>query len=294
LPRRRLARGLADVSHVFLSGAAGPAEQPDEIRNDLLWMPNVRFIAVTSGDGTRGKSLLAANLAHGLQSSGREVALVNADSSRPDILDLTGTPVIPDDRGATRTNPEFGELLVADACERNAGEAAEFRPAALGRIHGVARQVQVVVADVSMRADIAGDLWQLSNTVIVLAEPNVNCMRSSYAGIKQIHERSPDTRIGLVVNLTTSYSEGERCHRKLSSVCRRFLKINLRNYGSISRSEAVDQSFNLAMPLVRAFPGSQAARSVKAVMRLVLMDESAIARRRMEVRIPQCALREGR
>jgi flagellar biosynthesis protein FlhG len=129
--------------------------------------------------------------------------------------------------------------------------------------------------------------------VIVLTEPAIDTMRSSYVAIKRVNSAAPGVRIGLVVNRAASYAEGEQCFRKISGVSRDFLKINLRNYGIIMRDQAAKQAGERKVPLLGSFPESKASECVESITRLILMDESAIARRRTEVRPEECALRKG-
>ena len=136
-------------------------------------------------------------------------------------------------------------------------------------------------------------IWKFSRLVVVLAEANTEKMQASYATIKRVNSVAPNTRIGLVVNLVQSHEEAESCFRKISGVCRRFLKINLRNYGHIVHSGTVNEAYQRAVPLIRAFPESRAATCISSILGLIVMDESAIAKRRREVKAEECALKGG-
>ena len=101
-------------------------------------------------------------------------------------------------------------------------------------------------------------------------------------------------RIGLIVNMARGRMEAGKCFRKISSVCRQFLKTNIRNYGYIVLGDAVGQACQKAIPLTRVDPESDITRCIGSILRLITMDESAIARRRREVTVKTCALREGK
>jgi hypothetical protein len=89
-------------------------------------------------------------------------------------------------------------------------------------------------------------------------------------------------------------AEAGKCFRKISSVCRQFLKTNIRNYGYIVISDVVAEACDKAIPLTRIDPESEITRCVGSILRLITMDESAIARRRREVTVKTCVLRKGR
>jgi flagellar biosynthesis protein FlhG len=302
-PRRKLGRGLSDVSHIFLSGAepkrpdpeipvpAGSAPEGDHSQPSV-WIPDATYISITSGEAARGKSMLSANLAFTLRSRGFRVTLVNADSSVPGLTELTGCA----EGGATGdsfvTNEAFGELPVVSVfgARRNPGELGTE---VAGPMAEAGREARLVVTDTSPVADTSYGIWRLSSLVVVVTEPAMDVMRSAYVTVKRVHAAAPGTRIGIVVNRVASHAEGEACFRKISGVSRDFLKINLRNYGIIMRDQAAVQAGERQLPLLGAFPGSKASDCVEAIARLILMDESAIARRRTEVRPEECALRRG-
>jgi flagellar biosynthesis protein FlhG len=247
---------------------------------------------VTSGERAKGKSLVSANLAFSLRSKGFRVTLLNADSDRPDVLTLTECAEGGDFGDLLVTNEAFGQLPVVTIYggQRSPGGAS---PEVNEPLAAAGRDSRLVIADTSPLADTSYGIWRNSSLVVVLTEPPIDTMRSSYVVIKRIHSAAPGTRIGLVVNRAASHAEGEQCFRKISGVSRDFLKINLRNYGIIMRDQAAVQAGERKVPLLGAFPESKASECVESIARLILMDESAIARRRTEVRPEECALRKG-
>lgn len=301
-PRRKLGRGLKDVSHIFLSGTdpggarAEPAPGPDPFDEPHpepgTWLPDATYISVTSGERVKGKSMFSANLAFSLKARGYRVTLVDADSGEPGLLDLTGCREDGEAYDSLVTNEAFGELPVVTIYggKRNPGEV---RPDVTEPLAAAGRESRLVVSDTSPIADTSFGVWRVSNLVVVLTEASIDSMRSSYVAIKRINSAAPGTRIGLVVNGVASHAEGEQCFRKISGVSRDFLKINLRNYGIIMRDQAARQAGERKVPLLGEFPESKASECVESVARLILMDESAIARRRTEVRPEECALRRG-
>jgi len=333
-PPRKLGRGLSEVSHVFLSGAgSGPAPGPKADRpggseaggsvasegrrpgdaarppagglrasdgglpgeaglpagepqaRERAWLPRSVFVSITSGDGVRGKTLLAASVAYGLQARGRRVALVNADPRRPDLRDaLRG--------GARQAGDLIEEASVVPMVDAPGGPESEA--ATVQALQAAARDAQTVVIDTSPRFEGGPAIWRAAALSIVVAEPGPEKMEASYVTVKRVHSAGGDARIGLVLNSVRSYAKGEECFRKLAEVARKFLKINLRNYGCVLRDGAVSEAYERAIPLVKAFPDSRAAKCIDAITGLIVMEQSAIARRRREVSYPECVLRRGR
>lgn len=285
--RRKLGRGLADISHVFLSGAEKNTPQDEPKSSPGSCLADAEVLSVTSGEGLRGKTVLSAGLAFGLSLEGYKIAVVNTDASRPNILDVTGAARADSGSSEFMSNPEYGSIPEADlSAGYDAGSpGAPSAGVAIDSIEGLARQVQRIIVDTSPVTRTGPAVWGLASLILVITEPNSEGMKSSYMTIKRIHAVSPGARIGLVVNQARDRSEAGRCHRKLSNACRRFLKTNLRNYGYIVPSEAVKEACRRSVPLAREYPGARVTRCIENIVRLIIMDQRAIARRRREVTV---------
>ena len=294
--RKKLGRGLSDISHVFLSGADKPELKAEPDHDPVFWTPDIDILSVTSGEGVRGKTFLAANLAFGLSLEGYRLALVNADPGRPDILDVTGVDRADGILEAMKSGAGFGNIPEADLMGRyetgTGGKQQAESPMEV--IDRLAARAQRVIVDTSPRAEPSLSIWKFARLVLVITEPSSEGMKSSYVTIKHVHAVSPGLRVGLVVNFAGDRDEGDRCYRKMSNVCRQFLKTNLRNYGYIVPSEAVGEVCGRAVPLAGEYPASKITKCIDYIVRLIVMDQLAIARRRREVTVKACASREGR
>jgi flagellar biosynthesis protein FlhG len=294
--RKKLGRGLSDISHIFLSGAEKPAVEAAVDHASAFSAPEVDVISVTSGPGVRGKTFLAANLAFGLSLEGYRLALVNADPGRPDILDATGVDCGDGCADEMTSSPAFGSIMEADLVGRmragfgGIGEAVS----AIEVVDRLSTRVQRVIVDTAPEAAPSLSVWRLARLVLVITEPSSEAMKASYLTIKHVLAESPRPRIGLIVNFAVDRNEGDKCHRKMSNVCRRFLKTNIRNYGYIVSGEEVREACGKAVPLAREYPASEITKCIDYIVRLIVMDQLAIARRRREVTVRACASREER
>jgi flagellar biosynthesis protein FlhG len=288
-PGRKLGRGLSQVSHVFLSGVerqARPALGEDEAPDRALWMPETGLISITSGEGVRGKTSVASGLGFGLYRDGRRVTIANADSGNLNVLDIA-PPGSEAGCSAAVQDATSGAIRLVDLLETS-------QKPLIKALEVASRGAQFVIVDTPPKGEPSNLIWRLARLVVVLSEPDTDKMRAAYATIKRIHSVSRGGRVGLVVNMVRNHDEAEHCFRKISGVCRRFLKINLRNYGHIVFSRKVAKACETAVPLIQAYPDSKAAGCINSILRLIVMDESAIARRRREVRVKECALKGGR
>ena len=312
--RRKLGRGLSEVSHIFLSGAeknlqqapGGALDSPPEEdlktapdgTGEALWLPDANLISITSGEKIHGKTFLAANLAFGLFNEGRSVGVVNADSEKPDILDMMSVVPSESGDGLAVASPRFGGLPVGDTFGSIRPEAAEAAAGArispLAALEAVAGRAESVIIDTSPWAEPGRVVWSVAGLTLIVVRTGSEAMQAAYVTVKRVRNTSPVGRIGLVVNMASSRTEANKCFRKMSEVCRRFLKTNIRDYGYIVQSEMAGEACRKALPLAQAYPESEATKCIHSILKLIMMDESAIARRRREVTFKTCALREGR
>jgi len=267
--RKKLGRGLADVSHVFLSGVS---EKQTTEPGDF-WLPERSLITVTSPSEIKGKTLLAANLAYGLASRGRRVKLVSDDET---LISQRADRLSSDAGGA------LGILSL-----REMGLTSSRVDVDPDWVDGIASDSDLVIVEIAASDPKSAGIWRFSRLVIVIAEPGTQQMQSAYATIKQVTGSSCKIRIGLVVNLARSYDEAERCFRKISGACRQFLKINIRNYGHILFDESVEETKRQGRPLWEV-SDSSIGDCMRSIVRCFVIDERAIGRRRKEVKQRSC------
>ncbi len=274
---KRLGRGLADVSHVFLSGTSD--ERADAAEPSDFWLPERRLIAITSGKGVRGKTLVAFGLAHGLAEKGRRVALFTDDEALLSDAKLS-PPAGGEPKGKGPHSLSIFELSPLLTVLEDGVDVNQLERAADG--------YDVVVVEVTPQISSETLIWKLARLIIVIAEPGTRQMQAAYAMIKRLATSRAGCRIGLVVNLARDYDEAERCFRKISRACREFLKVNVRNYGYVALSDEVvrvlaggkQPSYVWSNPLI--------ARCFESIVRIYLIDDRAVRRRRKEVKQKSC------
>ncbi len=276
---RKLGRGLADVAHVFLSASEEKSTQPVELPE--FWLLRNKIISITSGEGVRGKTLLAFALSLGMLKLGRSAALLSPDR---DLLKAALDKMCSDARSGGESIPislphlySFPEI---DDSMTDSKMRTEW-------VESACREAGFVIIDTPFDNLLSLQIWKLCDLVIVLTEPSTKKMQSSYATIKKIVNANKNSRIGIVVNMARGYDEAEKCFRKMSSATRSFIKINLRNYGFIPFVEPLVDLWQDGEPFGKLETFGMVTRG-EQIARSILMDESAIARRGKEVTVKPC------
>jgi flagellar biosynthesis protein FlhG len=228
-------------------------------------------VAVVSGKGGVGRSVLAANLSIALANAGRSVVLVDGHLDLPNLDLLVGlTP-----RGDLH-DVVSGEREAADALHA-IGENLRLLPGRLGsdllaNLDEIrhARLVQSVA-----RASAGAD-WLILDTppglgraslafassapeVLLVATPEPAAVADAYATLKALVARRRSVRVRIVVNRVTSEDEARRVGRRLISLARRSLDFHPEYFGLVYEDAAVMQAAHLMKPFILLYPESPAS-----------------------------------
>lgn len=237
----------------------------------------IRSIAIASGKGGTGKSVLTASLAACFASQSRRVTLFDADlgvgnahilqgvspaytvahviSGLVDLEDIsilapTGVNVIPAGSGVAGlaslprqalNRIAQGFAKVEESCD------LLFVDAAAG------------ISDQTVFFLLAAD-W-----ILLVTTPDLTAMTDAYALIKVLHLRDPKAPIFLVANRVRTEQEGVAAAEKIRGVAKRFLGKEIGFLGCIPEDPAVGESVARKSPFVVTHPDRPAAAALAAL-----------------------------
>lgn len=245
-------------------------------------------IAILSGKGGVGKSVLAANLGIQLARRGRQVILLDADFglANTDIL-LNLTPLA-----------DFGDLL--DPCRpleellidgpdglrvlcgvsglTRRGACHEPRPqdcaAAVQRLRRACELLLVDCAAGVSPLNVA--LALASDHVVLVTTPEPTALANGYATLKLICNCGFAGRAGVVVNMARSRGEAGRVAGRLAAVAGRFLGLTVEWLGHVPEDRRVSEAVRARVPPTIWSPRSVASRfSEKICDRLLAGGDAA-------------------
>lgn len=238
-------------------------------------------IAVTSGKGGVGKTLLAANLSIALSARGHRVVLFDMDMGLANVdivlgieaawtwrdllagrrsLDEVmvqgpgGIAVVPGSSGVSQMAnlSEFERHQLVAAAERAAGfhDVVVFDCGA-----GISHNVVSVAS--------------FADTILVVATPEPTAVTDAYAMIKAFAQEQGRARcggagMGVIVNLAESRREGQDTYERLAGVAARFLHVPVTDYGYVLRDDHVPAAVRQRCPVVLRYPRCSASACVMA------------------------------
>jgi flagellar biosynthesis protein FlhG len=239
-----------------------------------------RLIAVTSGKGGVGKTVLAANLAWALVRKGRRVLILDADLGLANLdilLHLAPVATLHEVLAGSRSlrevileGPDGLHILPAGSgmgeYSRLTSDVRERLPELLAML---AHDYDYVFLDTGAGiSDVVLFTAGLADDVIVVVTPEPTSLADAYATIKVMALQQQRSAFAVLVNQVRTDREGPALARQLQQVADRFLmeflgrSVSLPYLGSVPADPAVERSVVQQRLVMIAAPGSASAQAV--------------------------------
>lgn len=247
------------------------------MENSSLKNESARFIAVTSGKGGVGKSMLTANLAVALTRLKKKVIVVDADfgtANQHILFDAYGRYnlshvleskvsieecCVQDGSGVTIISGGSGISKLADLSAKQRtvliDEFKKLEYMADYVLFDTGAGISKNVANVVMAADEA----------IVVTTPEPTAITDAYAMVKTIAAADSTAKVKLVMNMAANKTEADRISSKIAAVSRQFLNLYIERVGIVLKDDMVAKSIREKRLLLRAYPNSKAAQGLQQI-----------------------------
>lgn len=256
-------------------------DQAEQLRERLqrnVGSKPTKIITVTSGKGGVGKSNFTLNFALGLIERGQKVMIFDVD------LGLANLDVL---MGITSKN----HMLHLMEQNKSVWEIIEKGPNGLEFIAGGSGFTQVLQLDdhkLNRLFDQLSELHGYADTIffdtgagisneslrfmlsadeiLLVTTPEPTAITDAYAVIKMIHSRSPQAKIKIIINRSSSYQEGKATADKLTMVAKRFLGMELETLGFVPDDSNVMKAVKKQSPFLLSYPNSQASKGIRELV----------------------------
>jgi flagellar biosynthesis protein FlhG len=242
-----------------------------------------RVIAVASGKGGVGKTNLTVNLGIALTREGKRAVVLDGDLGLANVDVLLGIHPRYTLEHVVSGQRTLGEVMVqapggiwvvpgASGLEELANLTEERRQHLVGALSELDGRVDVLLIDTAagISREVSAFL-EAAPEVIVVTTPEPTAITDAYALIK-VASAAADTcpRFRLVVNQANDVGEALEVARKLQTVARQFLNVEVESLGYVPTDRSVPRSTRGQVPLLVAYPSSPAALRIADLARRLL------------------------
>jgi flagellar biosynthesis protein FlhG len=237
-------------------------------------------IAVASGKGGTGKSLLAVNLAVALAER-MQVCLIDADFGLANAHILMGLLPRHDVSHLVSGESPLAEVVLQGPRgvqllpgASGVPEMAHMDDSSLLRFATLAAPLLGACDTVVLDCPAGLSRHSLvflhgADVVVVVTTEELTSMTDAYALIKTLVMHRPGAAVGLVVNDARSPSEGAETYRKISHVARKFLGRAVPSLGTIPRDPQLERSVMERRPVVLGHPSASSSRAIADLARRI-------------------------
>lgn len=232
-----------------------------------------RVVAVASGKGGVGKTVLAIGLAQALGERGCRTLLVDCDFGLANVDVQLGLPAGPDLGGvlagvctlAQAARPVEGGFWVLPG-RSGSGALAGVGGDAMAVLLTAARQeFSEVVLDIGAGVQAPQRrLLAMADLALIVATEEPTSLTDAYATLKLLRRDRPDAEARIIANMAGG-AAALRVWQLLDNAARGFLGAPVAYAGGVRRDAKVADAIRHQQPLLRRHPGCPAATDIRAL-----------------------------
>jgi flagellar biosynthesis protein FlhG len=237
----------------------------------------LRVMAVTSGKGGVGKTMLTANLAVLGAKRGKRVLIIDADlglanveivfgvKPKRHVGDLLNPEVSPDDV-LVEVRPGIHILPAASGIQQltQLGEDEKLR--LISTLDGLAERFDLVLIDSG--AGIGDNVLffvGVAQEIVLVVTPEPTSLVDAYAAVKVLSQQMGIKDFGVVVNSVVDEMAARDVYQKLVGLADRFLSVRIRHLGYVTRDENVHRAVMAQKPITDLFAMAPASRALNLI-----------------------------
>jgi flagellar biosynthesis protein FlhG len=237
----------------------------------------LRVMAVTSGKGGVGKTMLTANLAVLGAKRGKRVLIIDADLGLANVEIVFGVkpkrhvgdllnPEVAADDVLIEVRPGIHILPAASGLQQltHLGEDEKLR--LIATLDGLAERFDLVLIDSG--AGIGDNVLffvGVAQEIVLVVTPEPTSLVDAYAAVKVLSQQVGIKDFGVVVNSVVDEMVARDVFHKLVGLTDRFLNVRIRHLGYVTRDENVHRAVMAQKPITDLFAMAPASRALTLI-----------------------------
>jgi len=265
--RKKLGRGIEEISHYFLSSTA--KEEIDHGRK--------RWISISSCGSVIQKCFLISNLSFEIAAQKKRVVIFDhgylekgiplfMDPLKQEFTEKNGCRFY-----RIKQLPDgFGEILIITA-NHTFKIPNEQSETALGYIEKQVGAVDIVFVNNPSEIEISSrNGFKICKENIIITSPEKREMLKNYSLIKKICGIDQVSTIGLIVNRVKKVLQAVRVFRKMAAVSNKYLKKELLSYGFFYDDLIITRTILKGVPLGLSYPDARLRKCLCGISNIII------------------------
>lgn len=237
----------------------------------------LRVMAVTSGKGGVGKTMITANLAVLAAKRGKRVLVIDADLGLANVEIVFGAkpkrhmgdllnPDVAVDDVLVEVRPGIHILPAASGVQRLTQLDQEEKQRLIATLDGLADRYDLVLIDSG--AGIGDNVLffvGIAQEIVLVVTPEPTSLVDAYAAVKVLSQQAGIKDFGVVVNSVVDEMAAREVFQKLVGLADRFLSVRIRHLGYVTRDENMHRAVMAQKPITDIFAQAPATRALTVV-----------------------------
>ena len=243
------------------------------------------IIAVASGKGGVGKTWFSITLSHALARAGKKVLLFDGDLGLANVDVQLGLMPKRDLNDVIRGRLGLDKVILRneeagfDIIAGRSGQASlsALPSQRLGHLRDqlieVSKSYDYVIIDLGAGIDRTVRMLSASATrTLLVTTDEPTSLTDAYAFLKLGNASGASKHVGVVVNMATNTSEGEKTYRTLLKASENFLRLRPPLTGMVAFDKKIKESIRSQTSILTRYPNSDASEDVEAIAKQVMED----------------------
>jgi flagellar biosynthesis protein FlhG len=237
----------------------------------------LRVMAVTSGKGGVGKTMLTANLAVLGAKRGKRVLIIDADLGLANVEIVFGVkpkrhvgdllnPDVAADDVLIEARPGIHILPAASGIQQLTQLGQDEKLRLIATLDGLAERFDLVLIDSG--AGIGDNVLffvGVAQEIVLVVTPEPTSLVDAYAAVKVLSQQVGIKDFGVVVNSVVDELVARDVFQKLVGLTDRFLSVRIRHLGYVTRDENVHRAVMAQKPITDLFAMAPASRALTLI-----------------------------
>jgi flagellar biosynthesis protein FlhG len=237
----------------------------------------LRVMAVTSGKGGVGKTMLTANLAVLAAKRGKRVLIIDADLGLANVEIVFGakpkrhlgdllSPDVSVDDVLVEVKPGIHILPAASGIQQLTQLGQEEKLRLIAVLDGMAERFDLVLIDSG--AGIGDNVLffvSMAQEIVLVVTPEPTSLVDAYAAVKVLSQHMGLKDFGVVINSVVDEMAARDVFQKLVNLADRFLSVRIRHLGYVTRDENVHRAVMAQKPIADLFAQAPATRALTVI-----------------------------